>query len=71
MFDLMDIQGEVVIGEGIKDNAPGIFKGEHLGTWKTLVPCAKDERAVVEYLRSSRPTFLVQLDPDEKLRDAA
>src|SRR5215472_205483 len=34
MFDLMNICGEVVIGEGIKDNAPGIFKGEHLGTWK-------------------------------------
>ena len=33
MFDLMDIRGEVVIGEGVKDNAPGIFKGEHLGTW--------------------------------------
>ena len=33
MFDLMHICGEVVIGEGIKDNAPGIFKGEHLGTW--------------------------------------
>lgn len=33
MFDLVDICGEVVIGEGIKDNAPGIFKGEHLGTW--------------------------------------
>jgi len=33
MFDLMQICGEVVIGEGIKDNAPGIFKGEHLGTW--------------------------------------
>src|SRR3954469_19986582 len=33
MFDLMNICGEVVIGEGIKDNAPGIFKGEHLGTW--------------------------------------
>src|SRR6267143_6180933 len=32
MFDLMNICGEVVIGEGIKDNAPGIFKGEHLGT---------------------------------------
>ena len=28
MFDLMNICGEVVIGEGIKDNAPGIFKGE-------------------------------------------
>src|SRR5260221_4736470 len=33
MFDLMNICGEVVIGEGIKDNAPGILKGEHLGTW--------------------------------------
>lgn len=33
MLDLMNICGEVVIGEGIKDNAPGIFKGEQLGTW--------------------------------------
>ncbi len=33
MFDLMNVCGEVVIGEGIKDDAPGIFKGEHLGTW--------------------------------------
>jgi fructose-1,6-bisphosphatase II len=33
MFDLMNICGEVVIGEGIKDHAPGIFKGEQLGTW--------------------------------------
>ncbi len=33
MFDLMNICGEVVIGEGIKDDAPGIFKGEHLGMW--------------------------------------
>src|SRR5437879_6792559 len=33
MFDLMNICGEVVIGEGIKDEAPGIFKGEQLGIW--------------------------------------
>ncbi len=33
MFDNMDISAEVTIGEGIKDNAPGIFKGEHLGSW--------------------------------------
>src|SRR6266496_4285610 len=33
MFDLMNICGEVVIGEGIKDEAPGILKGEQLGTW--------------------------------------
>ena len=33
MFDLIEICGEVVIGEGIKDDAPGIFLGEHLGKW--------------------------------------
>ena len=38
VFDLLDIRGEVVIGEGIKDNAPGIFVGEHLGTWRDGTP---------------------------------
>lgn len=38
VFDLVDIRGEVVIGEGIKDNAPGIFLGEKLGTWKDDAP---------------------------------
>lgn len=33
VFDLVDICGEVVIGEGIKDGAPGIFLGDKLGTW--------------------------------------
>jgi 3',5'-nucleoside bisphosphate phosphatase len=45
---------------------PGIATGdfhrpEHLATWKTLLPCAKDERAVVEYLRSRAPAFLAPL----------
>jgi fructose-1,6-bisphosphatase II len=38
VFDLLDIRGEVVIGEGLKDNAPGIFVGEKLGTWKEASP---------------------------------
>jgi fructose-1,6-bisphosphatase II len=38
VFDILDIRGEVVIGEGIKDNAPGIFVGERLGTWKDGSP---------------------------------
>lgn len=38
MFDIMDIRGEVVIGEGIKDEAPGIFKGERLGMWREGTP---------------------------------
>ena len=45
---------------------PGVATGdfhlpEHLATWKTLLPCAKDERAVVTYLRSSAPAFLAPL----------
>src|SRR6187402_1709754 len=38
MFDLMNIRGEVMIGEGIKDEAPGIFKGERVGTWREDAP---------------------------------
>src|SRR5205807_298669 len=38
MFDLMDIRGEVVIGEGIKDKAPGLFKGERVGMWRDGAP---------------------------------
>ncbi len=33
LFDTVNISGLVTIGEGIKDNAPGIFKGEKLGAW--------------------------------------
>jgi fructose-1,6-bisphosphatase II len=38
VFDILDIRGQVVIGEGIKDRAPGIFVGEKLGTWKDGSP---------------------------------
>jgi fructose-1,6-bisphosphatase II len=37
-FDQVDMCGEVVIGEGVKDNAPGIFLGDKLGTWKEGSP---------------------------------
>ena len=33
MFDTVNVAGTVTIGEGIKDESPGIFKGEKLGTW--------------------------------------
>ena len=32
---------------------------EHLHTWKTGLPCEQHPEAVVEYLRSRRPAFLV------------
>jgi hypothetical protein len=48
---------------GLPVVASGDFhRREHLKTWKTLLPCAKDERSVVGYLRSSRPAYLTRLD---------
>lgn len=38
MLNLMDIRGTCTIGEGIKDQAPGIFIGEKLGTWRDDAP---------------------------------
>lgn len=41
----------------------------HFATWKTLVPAEKSAEALVEHLRSSRPTALIRLDrePDAAL----
>jgi predicted metal-dependent phosphoesterase TrpH len=48
---------------GLPAVASGDFhRLEHLRTWKTLLPCAKVEETVVDYLRSTRPAFLVPLD---------
>ena len=54
---------------------PGIASGDfhridHLGGWKTLIPAARTEEAVVDYLRSRRPAYLVRLDEDRRLRAA-
>jgi hypothetical protein len=57
---------------GLPAVASGDFhRREHLETWKTLLPCAKDERSVVDYLRSSRPTYLAQLGASVVERVAA
>lgn len=38
MLNLIDMCGTCTIGEGIKDEAPGIFVGEQLGTWREGSP---------------------------------
>ena len=38
MLNIVDMCGTCSIGEGIKDQAPGIFVGEKLGTWKDGSP---------------------------------
>jgi hypothetical protein len=47
--------------------ASGDFhRPEHLATWKTLLPCRKDARAVVRFLRSAAPASLVAFAPAER-----
>jgi predicted metal-dependent phosphoesterase TrpH len=48
---------------GLPVVATGDFhRPEHLATWKTMLPCEQTEEAVVDYLRSERPAYLVRLD---------
>ena len=43
--------------------ATGDFhRPEHLATWKTLLPCAHEEEAVIAYLRSRGEAALMRLD---------
>jgi hypothetical protein len=50
----------------------GITRGESRNDAShALLPCAKDEAAVVGYLRSTRPAFLTRIDEVIELRDAA
>jgi hypothetical protein len=52
-----------VADAGLPTVAAGDFhEPRHLATWKTMLPCRKDEGAVIEYLRSRRPAYLVRLD---------
>jgi 3',5'-nucleoside bisphosphate phosphatase len=60
-----------VADEGLPVVANGDFhEPAHLLGWKTLLPCAKREDAVVDYLRSSRPAFLTRVDDVPLLRAA-
>jgi hypothetical protein len=46
--------------DGFPAVATGDFhRPDHLASWKTLLPCARDEHSVVAYLRSPRPAYLV------------
>ena len=60
-----------VAAAGLPSVANGDFhRLEHLGGWKTMIPCVHTEDAVVDYLRSRRPTYLVRLEEARQLRAA-
>jgi predicted metal-dependent phosphoesterase TrpH len=62
LFNRYELFGWVA-ERGLPAVASGDFhRPEHLLGWKTLLPCGKNEEAVVAYLRSSRPAFLTRID---------
>ena len=65
MFDLVDMRGEVTIGEGIKDEAPGLFKGERVGTWAEGSP--RYEIALDPVDASSAQAACLQLTEDNEV----
>jgi predicted metal-dependent phosphoesterase TrpH len=57
-----------VAAAGLPCVATGDFhRLEHLGGWKSVLPCARREDAVVDHLRSPRPVFLTALGTAEAL----
>jgi predicted metal-dependent phosphoesterase TrpH len=70
LFNRYDLLGWVA-ERGLPAVASGDFhRPEHLFGWKTLLPCRKDEQAVVDYLRSTRPAFLTRIDAEPSQRAA-
>jgi hypothetical protein len=72
-FDVLCVTDELVrVPEGMPRPPVDLVHGiEHLRTWKTLLPCAKEEAAVIDYLRSQRPAYFVDLARFDGLRAAA
>ncbi len=58
-----------VASAGLPAIAAGDFhRPAHLMTWKTLLPCRKQEDAVIDYLRSSGRAYVVPWGLREELR---
>jgi predicted metal-dependent phosphoesterase TrpH len=54
-----------VAEEGLPCVATGdVHEPAHVAGWKTLIPCPKQEDAIVAYLRSPRPVYLARVEDD-------
>jgi hypothetical protein len=64
LFNRREVFGWVA-AEGLPGIATGdVHREEHVSSWKTLLPCANDEDAVVAYLRSPLRAHLTPFTTD-------
>lgn len=67
LFDRFELfNRETVFPWVAEAGLPAVASGDfhvpaHFATWKTMLPCAKDEQVVVDYLRSDRPAYIVRV----------
>jgi hypothetical protein len=68
LFDRVELfSGQQLLSWVAEAGLPGVacadlHRAEHLPGWTTLVPCERDEDALIDHLRSSRPVFLARLE---------
>jgi 3',5'-nucleoside bisphosphate phosphatase len=61
-----------IAGAGVSAVATGdVHAREHVSSWKTLLPCAKDEGELVAFLRSATPAYLVPFRAEPTAEPAA
>ena len=78
MLSLIEMRGRCVIGEGIKDKAPGIFTGEKLGRWNSAslranfaVDPIDGTRLTAKGLPGAISVLAAAINPDEQKRELA
>lgn len=59
LFNGSDVYSWAATGELPAVASGDVHRAEHLSSWKTLVPCDQEERALVSHLRSDRATYLM------------
>jgi hypothetical protein len=71
LFNGTDVYSWVAGSGSPPVGAGDVHRREHLSSWKTLVPCGKDEEELVAYLRSAGPAYLVPFRAEPALAPAA
>lgn len=71
LFNRADVYSWVA-GADVPAVASGdVHDREHLSSWKTLLPCAQDEEALVAYLSSPGPAYLLPYRAERAASSAA